>query len=323
MQPRLGLPSRRATWVPGLPAILAAAISALQAQVLFIDQAKVASGGPALDWSTASSLQLTVTVLRYSSKAPRPPPTAEDLQRCKTVPDVVAALRSEAIPKEKEAKAAKKAKKTTGALVETLYHASRDMALLPGGQASFTARETRPVFCVVDDPSQGLTNRQYGLSLQVDAQRVPIETMPGAPPVQRVRLVWDGSFVWSQALLAGWERIALALYKTASKIPGITYESQTEDEDGFVETGSGVNLGGLFKRKKEKAAGTAAAAASDGAANPSEPSYQEDAARQEIPMRGERLFADREMVVFAFRGDRSEREPEAIYLVLQPTFLSR
>ncbi len=307
-----------------MAALLLIPFSGVRGQVLFIDQAKTApSGAPALDWSTASSLRLTVTVLRYAPKASRTPPAGSDLSKCKTVTEVVAALRNEAPPKEKEVKSAKKAKKTAVDRVDTLYHASRDMALLPGGQASFTAQETRPVFRVIDDPGQGLTNQQYGVSLRVDAQLLPIEGAPGARPAQKVRLVWDGSFVWSQTLLASWEKIALGLYKAASKIPGITYESQTEDEDGFVETGSGVNLGGLFKRKKEKTAGPTAPTGPGGTLQTEEPSYQFDPTRTEISLRGAHLFADREMAVFAFRGDRSERDPETIYLVVQPMFLER
>jgi hypothetical protein len=92
-----------------------------------------------------------------------------------------------------------------------------------------------------------------------------------------------------------------------------------EDEDGFVNTGGGSDLGGLFKRKKkdkqppqkETKPGTVAAPAAG-----REPSYVAETAVETVPMSGEWIGPAGQLLVrrtALAAGDN----PGDLYLVLQ------
>jgi hypothetical protein len=193
-----------------------------------------------------------------------------------------------------------------------LFSASRSLLLGPAGRAEFASVETRPAFRVSGDPSQGLTNQLYGLNLRVDCiPAFPADTGSARP---RIQLRWAGVYAWSDQILSKWEHYAYLAYSAATKIPGATYEAQTEDDDGFLNPGGRIDVGGLFKRKKDKTPQPAntPAPATD------EPSYSGDTARTELPFRGDCVVDLGRLAVFSIPADRADGSPQTFYLVFQP-----
>ncbi|MBM3879973.1 MAG: hypothetical protein FJ387_09675 [Verrucomicrobia bacterium] len=301
-----------------------------RAQVLFINQASV-SAGPAWTYSSggAATVQLTATLLRYVP-ASQTVPSAEALARCVSVEDLVRFVETGGQPSARASRPTQAKAKPARGHVRVLYHASRDWLLASGAKGSFTAQETRPAFVAAAGGELGLTNRQYGLALDVTVLGLAeVGAALVVPPSAdaSVFLRWEGSFVWSEQLLAKWEQYAVAVHSAFAKVPGVVYESQTEDEDGFVTGGGGgLNLGGLF-RKRRRTDAVPGAVRRGSVAGPSqagsplvtdEPSYQAEAERSEITLAGEQWLADGALGVWAYPVQSAGSAAEVFYLVLQP-----
>ncbi len=198
--------------------------------------------------------------------------------------------------------------------LEVLCHARRDVACLPSARADFLATETRPTFVLVDNGGTP-TNQTIGVDLHVDV-RVLVPATVTTPPL--LGLSWEGGWSGSVSLLARWEAMAVRGFNLARAVPGVAYQKMEEDEDGFVNTGGGTDLGGLFRRKKKdkpskketKPAAIAAPAAGR------EPSYSAEAAIETVPMSGEWIGQAGQLLVrrtALAAGDN----PGDLYLVLQ------
>jgi hypothetical protein len=114
-------------------------------------------------------------------------------------------------------------------------------------------------------------------------------------------------------LVAAWERLALTAFKAASKVPGLTYQSDVEDEDGFLNSREGIDVSGLFGKKRKKA--EPASAPPPGATG--EPSYLGDTARMEVVLSGRRQLADGELLVERLPSVRPDGKVDTLYFILQ------
>jgi len=283
-------------------------LATADAQVLFLNRESLHLAPATLTGSTPiAGLRVTVTVARLipakgaRSKAQQPFPTLAELSRLASSAEVLAALRG---PE----------KKPFGK-VTVLHYATRDLLLAPAGDADFSVLEGRPSFFTGAELAQGLSNRLYGLDLRVTAALLapsPPSGPPTPPAPANVRLQWKGRLIWSRDILAQWEKLAVTAFNWASKIPGATYQSQTLDDDGFAGPSGGLDLGGLFGKKKKKGAEEPA---KTGVAI--EPSYLMDAGRTELSLEGDELLPDGRAAVFELSRAKGE-DPETIYLILYP-----
>jgi hypothetical protein len=160
---------------------------------------------------------------------------------------------------------------------EVLCRISREADAEPECSFAFKSTETRPSVAV-SGGNNAATNVQLGLDLEMHAT-VP----PRVGNVQPILLTWKGEWRNSERLFALWEEIAAQAVNAAAAIPGVAYSRVEEDDDGFVNTSGGANLGGLFKKKpksgKREALTNAVAAFR-------EPSYLADTAVRAVPFSG-------------------------------------
>ena len=238
---------------------------------------------------------VVATVLRHRPAKQTVVP-GEKVAACRTLPELAQLLRA------------------SGTL-EVLCHARRDVACLPSARADFLATETRPAFSLGDNGGTP-TNQTFGVDLHVDV-RMLVPATASTPPL--IAMSWEGGWSGSVSLLARWEAMAVRGFNLARAVPGVAYERMEEDEDGFVNTGGGSDLGGLFKRKKkdkqppqkETKPGTVAAPAAG-----REPSYVAETAVETVPMSGEWIGPAGQLLVrrtALAAGDN----PGDLYLVLQ------
>ena len=222
---------------------------------------------------------------------------AEKVGGCQTLPELAQLLR------------------VAGPL-EVLCHARREVACGPAARAEFRTVETRAAY-FVQDLGASPTNHSFGLDLHADVRVLSPAT---STTPSWLALSWEGTWSGSSVLLAGWEKLAVRGFNLARAVPGITYTKAEPDEDGFVNTSGGTDLGGLFRRKKKdpKKTGPAPAAAPAGPAPTSEhePSYSAIRAPEQVPLQGQwigvagqLLISRKALSVGADSGD--------LYLVVQ------
>lgn len=184
--------------------------------------------------------------------------------------------------------------------VNLLYSGDR---LTPGGfghPAIFNSVERRPAFSTKAEANQALTNREFGL-------RLTLKTRPLVDG--RTELDWQGRFLWSSDLLNSWagEKYLVFGMKVAQFArPGLFYyQSDDPDEDDRP----GLNLRGLFGKKKEEPPPKSAA-----------PDISfltlED---REIPLSGQRPVKPGELIVLSTPTSRDPKQPEFIYLLVRFT----
>ena len=261
---------------------------------------QVATNTPALPVYAplpAANLAVVVTLLRHRPLAHESVP-ADKVGDCQSLAELSRLLRA------------------AGPL-EVLCHARRELACAPAGRAVFQSLESRPAFL----PQAGAaapTNAIFGLDLHADA-RIVSPVTGAAPPV--VILSWEGQWKGSGTLLANWEKIALRAFNLARTVPGITYTKVEPDEDGFVNTGGGTDVGGLFRRKKTKVAAKKGAPAAAAVANPTapserEPSYAAEPAPEIVPLQGQWIGAAGQLLV-SRRTLSVGDNPGELYLVVQ------
>ena len=240
---------------------------------------------------TPVNVVVVATVLRHrpTKKVSLPP---EKVIACQTLPELARALRA------------------TGTL-EVLCHARREVACGPTAQAEFLVTEGRPAF-ILHDNGGTPTNQVFGLELHAAVQVLPPATAAAAP---RISLAWQGAWSGSVALLGQWEKFAARGFNILHAVPGVAYEKVEEDEDGFVNTGGGASLSGLFGRKSKPVGKKEAAEAVQTAAH--EPSYLSDIAVEKFHFQGEWLGTGGQLLVT--RAPLSVgKDPSDLYIVLQP-----
>lgn len=265
--------------IPALLALLLGASHAMGADVL-------PPPGPTPDAALRPvNLQTQLILFRHKATSPV---TTESLAACQSVDDVLRVLRP-------------------AGTLNVIAYETREAACQPTGQIRFDALESRRVFA----PGMAApTNHEYGLRLEADF-RLLSASDPGQPVA--VAVTWKGSWAGSVQLLSRWEAIAVRGFNMARTVPGITYTRVEPDEDGFVNTGGGMDLGGLFRRKKktppkgeEKGraaqrspapAPAPAAPATPATPEEREPSYSSDASRQTLPFAGTAIVSNDQLIL--------------------------
>ncbi len=244
-----------------------------------------------------SNVAVEITLLRHRPVNPASV-TAEKLLRCRTVPELAQMLRA------------------AGPL-EVLSHARHDLACGQSAPATFHDTEMRPSF-VLYETGGVTTNLAFGLDLRAEV-RVLVPATATAPPV--LNISWAGSWSGSVALLATWEKYAVRAFNLARTVPGITYTKTEVDEDGFVNTGGGSDIGGFFKKKKKDPGAGKKPAPSDAtpaAALPgNEPSYSAETARERIWLQGAWSGAGSPLLITRVQLSIGDK-PGELYLVIQP-----
>jgi len=131
-------------------------------------------------------------------------------------------------------------------------------------------------------------------------------------------------------LLSRWEALAVRGFNLARTVPGITYTRVEPDEDGFVNAGGGMDISGLFRRKKKtppkaeekgRAANRTPALATGAPANPAppgerEPSYSIDGSRQTLPFGGTAIVSNAQLILS--RHSLASRADGELIFVLVP-----
>ncbi len=231
----------------------------------------------------SENIAVTVTLLRH-----RPtqhlPVAEEKIGDCNSLPELARVLRA------------------AGPL-EVLSHSRREVACAPHARAEFGASESRQSY-IASDPAASPTHEAFGLELHADVA-VLARGSATRPPV--LVLSWEGSWAGSVTLLATWEKLAVRGFNIARAVPGITYTKVEPDEDGFVNTGGGTDIGGFFRKKKPKADAKkgnppANPEASKGPAAPGitherEPSYSAEPPPDKIPLQGQWIGPAGQMLV--------------------------
>lgn len=123
-----------------------------------------------------------------------------------------------------------------------LYFGSRSIHNLE--TAVLRSLEIRPVFTLNEAANKTLTNRNFGLNLQVS---------PKLTSTNYIAYKLTGSFSWSPELLdySASEKYIVLGFRLAGLIqPGLVRET-SDDEEADTEP-SGINLRTLFSRKKNK-----------------------------------------------------------------------
>ncbi len=247
---------------------------------------------PVLADSTSAPVNVVVvaTLMRHrpTKKVSLPP---EKVIACRTLPELAQTLRS------------------SGTL-EVLCHARREVACRPTAQAEFLITEGRPAFILNDDGGTP-TNQVFGLEIHTQVWVVPPAT---AVAPRLVGLAWEGSWSGSVTLLGEWEKFAARGFTLLHAVPGVAYTKVEEDEDGFVSTGGGANLGGLFGRKSKNVGKKEAVDAVQTAGH--EPSYLSDISVDKYPFHGEWLGTGGQLLISRAPWSVG-KDPSDLYLVLQ------
>ena len=261
----------------GLLALLL--VPALSAQVIFINADDIppdVSTNLVATATNSSPLMLQAAVVRFlPAKAGKPTP---EFPPAATMASVIATLAKQG-------------------QVNLLYSGDR---LTPGGTnnaARFDSVERRPAFSTHTNLNHSLTNREFGLRLQLKARSLVDGT---------TELDWQGRFMWSSDLLNTWagERYLVFGMRVAQLIrPGLFYyQSEDDDEDAQA----GINLRALFGKKKT-------APAKETVPDISFLSAED----REIALSGQRPVKPGELVVVATPANLDPKQPEFIYLLLQ------
>lgn len=245
--------------------------------------------------------QLNVTLLRLRTDGKRPVADAS-LTACHAAAEVMSKLKANG----------------KGCQVDVLAQARQYLTLAPAGEVVVRAAECRPVICLDNPASGSLTNQTYGLDLRAIAREV-IPTRPGQPGT--ILLDWNGKWTGSPGLLIDWERVAVKAFNLARALPGVGYESQEPDEDGFVNTTGGSDVSRLFKRKrKDEPAGAGKTGKAAAPVPVPEPSYLADTARRDVEFKGNTFCHGSQLIIHA-RPFGDQREQGVLYLVLQAVSL--
>lgn len=254
-------------------------VPALSAQVIFINADDIPTDVSTNLTATATNsppLMLQAAVVRFlPAKAGKPTP---EFPPAATMASVIATLAKQG-------------------QVNLLYSGDR---LTPGGtnsSAKFDSVERRPAFSTHTSLNHSLTNREFGLRLQLKARPLVDGT---------TELDWQGRFMWSSDLLNTWagEKYLVFGMRVAQLIrPGLFYyQSEDEDEDAQA----GINLRALFGKKKT-------APAKETAPDISFLSAED----REIALSGQRPVKPGELIVLATPANVDPKQPEFIYLLLQ------
>ncbi len=273
-----------------------------------------AAGEPS---SPAPELELTVAILLYAP--PTGAPTLpESLRAASDLRSFTVQLADGAPPPATDKKKRKKKEvvSETHRPVRTLVVARRRLIVQPGATASFDAMEQRPAFVTASVKTP--ESQPCGLQLLITAGPSSVTPSDSSPAGSGVLMNWKGNFAWSEEILVKWEKYAYALYAAVKAVPGVTYTSQSEDEDGFISGGGGgtINLGGLFRKKKPPQPEPGAAAAETPPSS-EEPSFLATPLRNQVVLQGGAVLRDSELLILAFPATAEDQSPRVLYFLLQ------
>jgi hypothetical protein len=182
-----------------------------------------------------------------------------------------------------------------GSVVDVLYRGTREMLLEPNSHVKFDATETRPVVLVGQPGAPVPPATVYGLTLEV-------KVAPGAG--DRFGLSWEGNLTWSPDLMDrrhGLQNVmsfvgkASSAAQSASKFVG--------DKAGLVNQTAdiGLALAQLFQAEKPGASGI----------------YELPVVKT-VALSSGRYCRSGEMVVISTAAEAGTREPQIIYLIIEP-----
>ncbi len=273
-------PIRSGFW-PLLTALLLA--SPLPAQVIFINADDLALASASTNLTAAAStppVHLHAAIVRFlPGKGGK---SAPEFPGESTLAAVVAALAKQG-------------------QVNLLYSGDRVSPGGPGHPATFDSVERRPAFSTQAAANQALTNREFGL-------RLTLKTRPLVDG--RTELDWQGRFLWSSDLLNSWageKYLVFGMRVAQLARPGLFYyQSDDPDEDDRP----GLNLRGLFSKKKKD--------------EPPPKSAAPDISflaleNREIPLSGRRPVKPGELIVISTPTNLDPKQPEFIYLLVRFT----
>ncbi len=192
--------------------------------------------------------------------------------------------------------------------VNLLYLGDRDSDWTTNTLAFFQAQDARPAFSLDEEVNDTLTNRQFGLTLRVQAR-------PAA--AQQVELEWEGNFSWSPDLIDRWagDKYLLFGMRLAKLLkPGMVYEEgDAGDEDS---NSTGVNLRTLFRKKKPAEKKPETVKAHEALSGNSFILAE----REEVPLRGQQTLANQRLAIQTVPVSASAEDSEVIVLVLRPAW---
>ena len=218
------------------------------------------------------------------------------------------------VPKGKEFSGTLPAESDISAVLQTLGKEGKVSLLYLGTRffnrqltqtVRFDATEERIAFSLTPEEETALTNRQFGLELNLRA-KWEIN--------QPIQLEWNGSFSWSNDLLNLWAGEKYLMFgMSVAKVlkPGLLFTEGGEDEDEPEQTG--VNLRALFGKKKE-AKKEEPVPAAEAETNVS----FLDTDFQKVPLTGKQSVRSGEMAIFEYPGRADGESSERIFLLLQP-----
>lgn len=248
--------------------------SPASAQVIFIDPDTVKTAAKSLPLETPAHLSVVVIRFLPHGKAAR---HSDPLLTNNTLPQIVKAL-------------GKKGQ------VNLLFYGERDLAGPTNATVRFNSTERRPAFSLDADTNRSLTNREFGLRLEIAAHTAPDH---------RTQLDWNGNFSWSPNLMDAWagEKYLMFGMRVAKLIkPGSVYSE--DDDDG----GQGINIGSLFKRKPKEPKESKA---------PVDISFIE-IERRDIDLKGRSIVSPGELTISVTPSPGADPDqPEFIYLIQQ------
>lgn len=258
--------------------ILLAAIipSSASAQVIFIDSDTVNNAVKALPLETPA--HLSVVVIRFLPKGKKARYT-EALPTNSSLPQIVEYLGK-------------------NGQVNLLFYGERDLTGPTNATVRFNSTERRPAFSLDAATNQSLTNREFGLRMEITAH---------STAEQKIQLDWKGNFSWSPNLIDSWagEKYLLFGMRVAKLIkPGSVYSEDDDSDEG----GQGINIGGLFKRKPKET--------KEAKASPDISFITIE--RRDIELKGRSTVAPGELIVSVTPFPEADPEqPEFIYLIQQ------
>ncbi len=284
-------------------ALFTAAHSA-RAQVTFIDSDTIAAAAAASGVVLPSSgLEIQLTILRFVPQATKPGTSLAPALFQGSPKQVIESL---------------------GKLgqVNLLFSAVREANAFHTGPLRFVSHERRPAFSLDPAANADLTNRFFGLDLAVKA--APLRD-------GQARVDWEGTFSWSPTLIDQWagEKYLLFGMRVASILkPGSVYGTKDDDD---TDSGDGINLrklgssiGSLFKRKpkdlKDAKAALKESTLKQPVVAPTVGALMW-AERHEVPLRGVYTLRLGENLVQQIPVNTDLKEPEFIYLILQPNLV--
>jgi hypothetical protein len=194
--------------------------------------------------------------------------------------------------------------------VNILYHGNRSFYAISNDYAArFDSLDRRPAFSMDPKLNGTLTNRQFGMQLEVRGMALTNGL---------VVMAWNGQFSWSSELLDLWagEKFLMFGMRVAKLInPAMVYDTYDENED--EEPAQGVNLRSLFKKKEKKGG-----AKKDAAPAPSQEVVQVSYLNteiQQVRLNGTEFLRANEFSIFQYNGRTNQSAPEQILLFVKPT----